>query len=163
MALTGKKEEAERLYVKQSMSCPAIAAELGVNEGTVYRWKAEAAEKGESENWDTKRRSQHVSGWELIEIYIESIRDWFLQIRDNPLMIADSKVADALAKHFKNLKNLDVRGQYLHAVRDLMKITNRWLAENQPELREKMEPYWDSIFNVLAEYSTGKDIRNLLK
>jgi transposase len=48
MALAEKREEAERLYVKRVLSCSAIAAELGVDQGTVYRWKAEAAQKGDA-------------------------------------------------------------------------------------------------------------------
>jgi hypothetical protein len=156
MALTDKREEAERLYVRQSLSCPAIAAKLEINEGTVYRWKAEAAEKGEAENWDFKRRRQHVSALELIEIYIEAVRDQILTIRDNPALILDPGKADALTKHISNIRKLDIRGQYLDATIDLIKIASRWLAENRPELKEKLDPYWDAIYQELADYSTKK-------
>jgi hypothetical protein len=157
MALTGKKEEAERLYVKKLKSCPAIAAELGVNEGTVYRWKAEAAGKGEAENWDAKRKNWHISPAELVEIYIETVRDQIVEIKANPALLLNSKAADAFRKHFKNIESLDTRGQYLEAAVDLMKVTARWLAKNQPELKEKMDPYWDSIIEELARYSTRKE------
>jgi transposase len=46
MALTEKRAEAERLYVREGLTCPRIAAELGVNEGTVYKWKQDAAARG---------------------------------------------------------------------------------------------------------------------
>ncbi|MDR3019884.1 MAG: DUF1804 family protein [Treponema sp.] len=51
MALTDKRDEAERLYVGQSMSCPTIAKRLEVDQGTVYRWKTEDA----ALDWDTQR------------------------------------------------------------------------------------------------------------
>ena len=156
MALTGKKEEAERLYVRKSLSCPAVAAELGVNEGTVYRWKAEAAEQGERESWDFKRRRRHVSALELIEIYVETVKDQVLVLRDNPGLLLDPANADALTKHISNIRKLDVRGQYLDATIDLIKIASRWLAENQPELKEKLDPYWDAVYQELADYSTKK-------
>jgi hypothetical protein len=158
MALAGKREEAERLYINKYLGCPAIAAELGVNEGTVYRWKAEAAERGESEDWDLKRRKRRISAQELIERYIESIRDWIFQILENPALLGDPKVADALTKHFSNIRKLDVRGQYLDVAIDLVKIINRWLAENQPELREKLAPYWDGIMQAVGDYATRKDV-----
>ena len=43
MAKDERRTEAERLYVKEGKSCVQIAAKLEVSEGTIYRWKAEAA------------------------------------------------------------------------------------------------------------------------
>jgi hypothetical protein len=158
MALTEKREEAERLYVKKFMSCPAIAAALGINEGTIYRWKAKAAEKGEKENWDAKRRNLRVSARELIELYIDIVKDSFFELKNNPAAIWDSKMADAFTKHVANIRKLDIRGQYMEVALELVKITNRWLAENQPGLRENMAPYWAGIIQAVAEYATGKDL-----
>jgi phage pi2 protein 07 len=158
MALAEKKIEAERLYVKKFLSCPAIAAELGIDSGTVYRWKAKAAEKGEKESWDAKRRNLHVSAQEFIELYIDIVKDSFLELKDDRSAIWDSKKADAFTKHVNNIKKLDIRGQYMTVALDLVKITNRWLAENQPELRERMVPYWDSIIQAIADHATRKDL-----
>jgi transposase len=158
MALTDKREDAERLFVRQSMSCPAIAAELGVNEGTVYRWKAEAAEKGEALEWDVQRRSYNMSPRELTAIYAESVKSWLVKIKAQPELLADSKIADAIAKHISVMQKIDTRSQYLGVAIDLIKVTNSWLAENQPELKTKLDPYWDAIYQELVTYSTKRGL-----
>jgi hypothetical protein len=158
MAKDSKREEAEKLYVKQSMTCPQIAEELGVNDGTVYRWKAEAAGQGETTDWDAQRRAFNMSPRELVSIYSESLKAWVVKIKQNPEILSDPKIADAIVKHISALQKLDNRSQYLGVALDLIKIANQWLAENQSELKEKMEPYWESIYQELAKYSTGKGL-----
>jgi hypothetical protein len=158
MALNDKREEAERLYVRQSLSCPAIAAELGVNEGTVYRWKADAAEKGEAADWDVQRRIYHMSPKELTSIYAESVKAWLVKIKAQPELLADSKIADAIAKHISVMQKIDTRSQYLGVAIDLIKVTNSWLAENQSDLKEKLDPYWDAIYQELVNYSTKRGL-----
>jgi hypothetical protein len=158
MTKENKKEEAEKLYVRQSMSCPQIAAELGVNEGTVYRWKAEAAAQGETTDWDAQRRAFNMSPRELVSIYSESLKAWVVKIKQNPETLSDPKIADAIVKHISALQKLDNRSQYMGVALDLIKIANQWLAENQSELKAKMEPFWESIYQELAKYSTGKGL-----
>jgi hypothetical protein len=157
MAKEDKREEAEKLYVRQSMTCPQIAAELGVNDGTVYRWKAEAAQ-GETTDWDAQRRLLNLSPRELVSIYSETLKAWIVKIKQNPEMLSDPKIADAIVKHISALQKLDNRSQYIGVALDLIKIANQWLAENQPELKAKMEPYWESVYQELAKYSTGKGL-----
>jgi hypothetical protein len=41
----------------------------------------------------------------------------------------------------KSIEKIDPRSQYRGAVTDLIKITNQWLAEHQPELKVRLEPY----------------------
>jgi transposase len=158
MALNDKREEAERLYVRQSMTCPAIAGALEVNEGTVYRWKTEAAEKGEAADWDVQRRIYSMSPKELRAIYAESVKSWLLKIKANPELLSDPKIADAIAKHISVMQKIDSRSQYMGVAIDLIKVANSWLAENQPDLKTKMEPYWESVYQELAKYSTEKGI-----
>jgi transposase len=158
MALTDKREEAERLYVRQSMSCPAIAAELGVNEGTVYRWKAESAEKGEAQDWDVQRRIYNMSPRELTAIYAESVKAWLVKIKANPELLSDSKIADAIAKHISVMQKIDTRSQYLGVAIDLIKVINGWLAENHADLKAKLDPYWDAIYQELVNYSTKRGL-----
>ena len=158
MALTDKKEEAERLYVRQGMGCPAIAEQLEVDPGTVYRWKAEAAAKGEALDWDVQRRIYNMSPRELMAIYAESVKAWILKIKANPELLSDSKTADAISKHISVMQKLDTRGQYLGVAIDLIKVINIWLSENEPELKEKIEPHWDAIYDALKTYTTTKGI-----
>jgi predicted DNA-binding protein YlxM (UPF0122 family) len=158
MALADKRDEAERLYVRESMSCDAIAKQLGIDKGTVYRWKAEAKEKNVALDWETKRRICNMSVKELLGIYAEGIKTWMLKFKETPELFADSKAADALIKHISALQKIDPRSQYLGVAIDLIKTTNEWLAENEPELKTKMEPHWDEIYEALNKDLTRKGI-----
>jgi len=158
MALNDKREEAERLFVRQSMNCQAIADQLGVDPGTVYRWKADAAEKGEALDWEVQRRIYLMSPRELTAIYAESVKAWMIKIKANPELLADSKIADAISKHISVMQKIDTRGQYLGVALDLIKVINIWLAENEPDLKGLMEPHWDRIYTALKEYTTSKGI-----
>jgi hypothetical protein len=140
------------------MTCPQIAAELGVNDGTVYRWKAEAAAQGEAADWDAQRRAFNMSPRELVSIYSESLKAWVVKIKRNPETLSDPKIADAIIKHISALQKLDNRSQYMGVALDLIKIANQWLAENQPDLKTKMEPYWENIYQALANYSANKGL-----
>jgi len=158
MAMNDKREEAERLYVRQSMPCAAIAEQLGVDQGTVYRWKAEAAEKGEALDWDVQRRIYCMSPRELTAIYAESVKAWMIKIKANPELLADSKIADAISKHISVMQKIDARGQYLGVAVDLIKVSNTWLAEHEPELKAQMEAAWDHIYEALKVYLVQKGI-----
>jgi transposase-like protein len=156
MAKEDKKLVAEKLYIEKGLSCSSIAKQLGVSEGAVYRWKKDAAEKGESSDWDTGRRVYHLAPKELFAMYAETVKNWIVKIHENPEMLADGKIADSMAKHISVLQKLDVRGQYLGAILDLVEQANLWLTENSPEMKTKMEPLWDGIIQHLREYSTMK-------
>jgi transposase-like protein len=158
MALSEKREEAEKLYVKDGLTCLAIAGRLGVNEGTVYRWKSESAEKGDSADWELQRRVYNMSPLEMFAIYAETVKTWIVNLQKNPDLLSDPKIADAIAKHVSVLQKLDTRSQYLGVALDLIKIANRWLAENKPEVKTKIDPYWEDIYQELAKYSTGKGL-----
>jgi transposase-like protein len=158
MALNEKREEAEKLYVKDGMTCPAIAERLGVNEGTVYRWKAESADNGESADWDAQRRVYNMSPREMFAIYAETVKTWIVNLQKNPELLSDGKIADAIAKHVSVLQKLDTRSQYLGVALDLIKVANQWLAENQPGIKTKIDPYWENIYQELVKYATGKGL-----
>lgn len=151
MSLTDKRNEAERLYTCRSMTCHAIAEELGVNEGTVYRWRKEAAKRGEETDWDVKRQS--LSPIELIITFTQALMVGVAEIKKNPQLIFDSKTADALTKNLAVLQKIDIRGQYLHVMLDLVKVINTYLAENDPDLKRALEPYWDGIHEEMIKYA----------
>jgi hypothetical protein len=158
MAKDDKRQEAEQLYVRTAMTCPQIAAELRVSEGTVYRWKAASVAQGETADWEARRRAYNLSPGELKSVFSETLKVCFLKIRENPEMLSDPKVADSLYKQVIVLEKLDNRSNYPGAVLDLIGSANRWLAENQPELKVKMEPFWDNIFQELVKDTTKKGI-----
>lgn len=156
MAKDDKRTEAERLYVKEGKSCTQIAQELDVSEGTIYRWKADAAALGETADWDTARRVYNMSPRELVAIYAEALKQWVVKIKQDPSLLSDGKIADAIAKHVSVLQKLDNRSQYMGVALDLIKIADQWLYEHDSELKAKMEPYWESIYQALSEYCTKK-------
>jgi transposase len=158
MALSKKRAEAEQLYVRKGLPCPAIAAELGVNEGTVYGWKKDAAEKGADFDWDTKRKAYNISPRELVALYSETIKGYLLKISRNPELLTDTKIADAIAKHVSVLKKLDTRAQYLGAITDFIEVTNRWLQENNPEIKKLMDPLWEHIYQELVNSYTQESL-----
>jgi transposase-like protein len=156
MALPDKREEAERLYVQNGMTCPQIASKLSVNEGTVYRWKNEANEQGESLDWDAQRRMYNLSPREMFAIYAETVKKWIINLQKKPELLSDPKIADAIVKHASVLTKLDVRSQYKGVALDLIKVINQWLTENQLELKEKLSPYWEAIYQELVKYYSDK-------
>jgi len=158
MAVSDKREEAERLYTREAMSCPAIAERLGVDKGTVYRWKAEDAEKNKDLDWEAKRRICAMSVKELVGIYAEIMRTAIIKIKKDPSLIFDPRSADAFLKYYSVLQKIDQRGQYLGVVLELIKTINEWLSQHDSELKTKMEPYWDQIYEALSQYLTKKGI-----
>jgi hypothetical protein len=160
MALNDKREEAEKLYVRYSLTCPQIAEKLGVNEGTVYRWKSEAEKQGEVADWDAQRRVYNMSPHEMFAIYAETVKKWIVNLQKSPDLLSDGKIANAIAKHVSVLQKLDTRSQYLGVVLDLIKITNQWLAENKPDIKDALDRdnVWESIYQELKDYTTGKGL-----
>ena len=158
MALKDKRLEAEKLYIKDGFSCAEIAQKIGVNEGTVYRWKGDAAEKGEASDWDSQRRVYNMSPREMFAIYAETVKTWIVQVQKTPGLLSDGKIADAIVKHVSVLQKLDTRSQYMGVALDLIKIANQWLAENQPDVKEKLDPHWEAIYQELQKYSAGRGL-----
>ena len=158
MAMSDKKEQAEKLYVKRLLTCSAIAAELEVDQATVYRWKNEAAKKDSALDWDAKRRAYNVSPDELKAFFADSVKEMIVRVRENPDLLLDSKSMDALIKGLKVLQAIDVRGQYISVVLDLVKVINIYLAEHEPEIKTKMDSHWDHIYEALVKYSTDRKV-----
>jgi transposase-like protein len=158
MAMTGKRIEAKNLYVLKAKACTAIAEELGVDAGTVYRWKAEAKEKGEAQDWDYQRQLHTISPGVLSAKFRKALSIVVLQIEEEPALLLNPKLSDSLSKIVKEMEKIDARTQYLCAVTDLIKVANRWLAEHEPDLKTKLDPCWDGIFQEMSDYSTRKGL-----
>jgi transposase len=158
MALSQKRAEAEQLYIRKGLSCSSIAAQLQVNEGTVYGWKAESAKRGADFDWDMKRKAYNISPRELVAMYSETIKGYLLKISTNPELLTDTKIADAIAKHVSVLKRLDTRVQYLGAITDFIEVTNKWLAEHNPEIKKLMDPLWEHIYQELVNSYTQESL-----
>jgi hypothetical protein len=156
MALAEKRTEAKQLYVCKSMTCTDIAKELQVDPGTIYRWKAEDKEKGETFDWDYRRKLHGTSNDEVAAKYQKAMAIMMDRIDKDPTLLIDPKTADALAKVKKAMQGIDDKSQYLNAIIQFVKIAHQWLSEHQPELKTKMAPYWDPIIEELKDYATHK-------
>jgi transposase-like protein len=156
MALTEKRTEAEHLYVSTSLSISAIAEALGVDAGTVYRWRSEAARAGEGQDWDYRRQVQALSFDKLKSVFREAIRSAINKIEEDPTLLLNPKFADALSKIIKSLERIDPRASHFGAIEDLIKVTSQWLTEHEPDIKARLDPYWDSIFQELVNYSTKR-------
>jgi hypothetical protein len=156
MASAKKRIEAKQRYIRTSMTCAVIAKELQVDPGTVYRWKAEDKEKGETFDWDYQRQLHCTSNDEVAARYRRAMAIMMDRIDKDPTLLADPKTADALAKVKKAMERIDDRSQYLNTIITFVKIADRWLSEYQPELKTKMAPYWDAIIEELKDYATRK-------
>lgn len=132
MALTEKSVEVRELYVPTSTPSSVIATELGVDVGTVCRWKAADAERGEGSNWEHLRRIHAVSLDEVKTIFPEGIGTAAAMIKEHPELLLDPKFADA--------------------------VSNMWFTENRPELKRKMESCWDGIYQELVDHLTSKGL-----
>ena len=156
MALTEKRTEARERYITKNISCCAIAKELGLDVRTVYRWKAEDAEKGEGSDWEHLRQIRAMSFMGLQETFREAIVASVAKVKGTPEELMNPKFTDSLSKMLKSMEKIDPRSQYLSAVADLIKIMNRWLSENKPELKAQLDPYWEAIYQELVDYSRQK-------
>ena len=139
MALTEKRAEAKQLYI-EGMTCAAIAERLGVDAGTVYRWKAADTEQDEAVDWDFQRQLHLLSFEGMVSKYRNALTIAIRKIDEEPERLLDPKIADALLKSLKALEKIDTRGQNLGAIMTFIKVTNRWLSEHQRELKALLDP-----------------------
>jgi transposase len=158
MASTEKRMEAKQLYILKAMTCTAIAQALQVDPKTIYRWRSEDKEKGETFDWDFQRQLHLTSNGEIAAKFQKSIAIMIDGIEKDPTLLINPKTADALAKILKARDRIDTRSQYLSTIMDFIRITDQWLSEHQPELKVKIEPYWDAILERLTKYATQKGL-----
>jgi len=146
MGLNDSRAEAEKLYVRQSLFCNAIAKRLGVNDGTVYRWKQAAAGCGDNSNREIQRRVYNMSTKELIAICSETVKAWIVRLKMNP----------------------DLRGHQNHgAAKNRQARTISWRCNRfnqsdermaRPELKAQLADCWDWIYQAMVAYSTDKGV-----
>ncbi len=156
MSKQEERAEAEKLYIKGS-SVTEISDRLDIPAQTLYRWKKEAAESDETD-WDKARELWHMSPSEMTRIYLESIKFWIIDLKKNPEKLADPKVADSMTKHIAAIKKLDPGYSYLGAILDLIKVTNQYLNEHEPQLAKKMLKVWPKVKEILEDYATTDGI-----
>lgn len=148
------KSQAEKLYVEEALSIVEIADKLSVPAKTIYRWMAEAKQKGEEFDWDEQKRNFALSPQALVNIYAKAFKRWILKIQKDIDAMANPQVADAISKHISTLKKLDPRFNYLGAILDVIQISDDYLREHDPDLRVRMEEHWPQIQAKIREIAT---------
>lgn len=150
MAKDEKKEEAKKLYIHENKSIQEISSIINVAQTTVYRWKNEDKEAGQ--DWDDKRAIWNLTPSELEKVYIECVKELVLKIKEDPQLMIDSKVADAMSKHIANLKKMNPKQMYFGAALDLLKVIDDYLKHKDKKLRGAMSLHFEGIRNALMNY-----------
>ena len=143
------KTQARELYIKDRLAPAEIAATLGVSPSSVYGWRR--ADASTAYNWDKSRAAWHLSPREMIGGYAQQVREFMLDLTENSEKMASSKTADALAKHIANLQKLNPKHLYMGALLDLISETDKYLAEHEDALRERINRHWPGIRRELTQ------------
>ena len=143
------KNHARELYIKDRLGPAEIAAALGVSASSVYGWRR--ADARTAQDWDKARAAWHLSPREMIGGYAQQVREFMLDLTENPEKMASSKTADALAKHIANLQKLNPKHLYMGALLDLINETDKYLAEHDNALRERINQHWPGIRRELTQ------------
>lgn len=145
-----KKEEAKKLYIRENKDISEIAKALDVAETTIYRWKKEDSDSGKG--WDEKRDLWNLSPAELEKVYLESVKELVIKVKENTDLMLDSKVADAMSKHISNLKKMNPRQLYFGVMIDLLSVMDSYLKKHDEKLREKMIKHYEGIKENFKDY-----------
>lgn len=104
------KNRARQMYVQTRQSLPVIAISLDVPEGTLRRWKADAAANGD--DWDTARAAQMVKGEGFEAVVATAVEDFTVMFQatmeglrdDDKLPHADrAKIMASLSDAFNKM------------------------------------------------------------
>lgn len=150
MAKEERKDEAVKLYIREGKDISEISKILDISDATLYRWKKE--DKENNNCWDEKRKIWQLSPAELEKVYLESVKELVLKVRENSDLMLDSKVADAMSKHISNLKKMNPRNIYLGVAVDLLTVIDDYLKKNDKKLRETISKHYESIKNELLKF-----------
>jgi transposase-like protein len=146
MAEPEKRVEAEKLYVKAKLTVKELARVIGVSEGTVYRWKEDARGAGIDYDWDEKRRK--AASFSIVDIqrqYVEALRPILVRIENEPQLLMDPKIADAIAKHVATINRLVPKKTWFSASISVLDAIKNYLAENDAELWRALVPHIPAI------------------
>lgn len=144
------KDDAKRLYVRENKDIDEIAKLLKVNKATIYRWKRDDGD------WDEKRNLWDLSPAELEKIYMESVKELVITVKEDPRLMLDSKVADAMSKHISNLKKMNPGQLYLGAATDLLKVIDDYLKSQDKKLRDQFFQHFEGIRTAMISFVEKK-------
>jgi transposase-like protein len=151
LAKDEEKEKAKKLYIRENKEVQQISQLLNISEGTIYRWKKE--DKEDNKDWDDRRNIWNFSPVELEKVYLESVKELVLKCKDNPDLMLDSKVADAMSKHISNLKKMNPAKLSLGVGLEVLKIIDEYFQkQNEKKLRAEFARHFEGLRNELIRY-----------
>lgn len=147
MARKIERIDAKRFYCEELKEVPEIAVRLNVPEKTLYRWKSEDKERGN--DWDREReeiRTTSFSGYKkTLKLAIDMI-DKMAQTGE-----ISTKDADAVQKIVKAVKSLYKEVDNLGNILLTISEFTDFLAERDPEMLEKLQPYLAEFGSVSSK------------
>jgi hypothetical protein len=98
-----------------------------------------------------------MSPRELTAIYAEALKRRDVRVKQDPGLLADGKIADAIVKRVSVPRKPGTRSRYPGAVTGLIEIANKRLEENQSELKAKTAPCRKGIYPYSKEHPSTKE------
>lgn len=120
----------EMLYCLERKDLKEIAAITDPSESTLRRWKDE-------HGWEEKVKKRTLSGPMLAQQVMEQINMIIQQANDEGRML-NTKETDRVAKLQKIASRHDKEARFVSHAIETMDRFNAWLAEQYPDLRERV-------------------------
>lgn len=145
-----------KLYFIKGMSPQEIADDLGLSLRTIQNYKKEAFLLGD--DWNKARDRYELSPIDIVEKYFTSIQRMIEDSETNPELFATPGFADALAKHFSNVKKLKPDVGSYGLIVSFIKIMMTILQEKAPLVAEQITPHLVLIKDGCKNYLKRKSI-----
>jgi len=137
-----QKEKAKQLYLK-GYNIAAIAETIGCTPKTIYNYKK--LDRLNGIDWDFLKQVHDLKPSALKGTYSDLIKEILVLAAQDEEYKKSPGFADAMSKHFKNLKSLYPQELALGLVLDLIDKANQYLKEKAPALASQMAKHWQGI------------------
>ena len=152
MARRLERLDAKRLFIEERIEIPEISKRLNVPEKTVYRWKQEDRDAGA--DWDQDREQVVMTSLSAYKMTLKIAIDQLKAVASSGEI--NVKNADAIVKMIKAAKSLykdvDNLGNILLAMTEF----TEFLAERDPEILMKLQPYLSEFGTTMQRKYTKK-------
>lgn len=140
----GKKQIAQGLFVNQGWTAKAIAAQLGVTEKTIGRWKNDG-------NWDDLKEMQSITKSTLLQDAYRQLAAINKKIAEEYENVPSKELSDAKAVIRKEIEALSDNPLYLYV--EVMEEMTDWVAKNHPKF---LKDYSKLAYSFLEDTSKRK-------
>ena len=142
VSLNQKKQLAERLFVQTDLSQKEIAADLGVSEKTIGKWKEEG-------KWAQLRAATTTGTTNLIAALLEENQPIVDEARQDKRRIT-SKEADIINKNASTIEKLEKKVSLVMNI-EVFTAYNKWLVELNSKLASDNTEYQRKYLATLTK------------